>query len=107
MAQPSSVAPPSNAAAAPPSQTVYASIAAAASRRAKEGPTGVEQLPVAHELAYAWDYACTRPDLRVLYEKSKDLTWNARTALPWDTQVDPTAEYVPDAMNPLFGTRVW
>jgi len=105
MAQPSSVAPPPAVPA--PTQTVYAAVATAASKHAKEGPSGVEKVPVAHDLAYAWDYACTRPDLRILYEKSKDLLWNARTALAWDTQVDPTAENVPDVMNPLYGTRVW
>jgi hypothetical protein len=105
MAQTSSVVPPSAAPPAP--QTVYAAVAAAASKPAKEGPSGVERLHVEHELSYAWDYACTRPDLRILYEKSKDLLWNARTALSWDTQVDPTAENVPDPMNPLYGTRLW
>ena len=34
-------------------------------------------------VAYTWDYASTRSDLRVLYEKSKDSMWNARTDLPW------------------------
>jgi hypothetical protein len=98
---------PQAAAAAQPAQTAYAAVAAAASRRAKEGPTGTERLQVAHDVTYAWDYACQRPDLRVLYEKSKDLLWNARTALAWDTPVDPTAENVPDHMNPIYGTRLW
>ena len=58
-------------------------------------------------VAYTWDYASTRSDLRVLYEKSKDLMWNPRTDLPWDAQVDPQGEIVPDAFNPLFGTDIW
>ena len=58
-------------------------------------------------MTYTWDYACQRPDLRVLYEKSKDLLWNARTDLAWDTPVDPGAENVPDHMNPLSATSVW
>jgi hypothetical protein len=87
--------------------SAYAQVAAAASKRAKEGPHGVESLPVAHALTYCWDYACERPDLRVLYEKSKDLLWNARTAIAWETAVDPTAENVPDPLNPLFGTPIW
>jgi hypothetical protein len=87
--------------------SAYAEAAAAAMVRPKEGPSGTESIPVAHSLTYTWDYACQRTDLRVLYEKSKDLVWNSRTALAWDTQVDPTAENVPDTINPLYGTAVW
>src|ERR1700690_477844 len=68
----------------------YADVVASASRRPKEGPTGTAPLNVAHTLMYSWDYACKRPDLRVLYEKSKDLLWNSRPALAWETPVDPT-----------------
>src|SRR5689334_22286531 len=57
-------------------------------------------------VAYTWDYATTRPELRTLYEKSKDLMWNART-LAWETNVDPESEIVSDAFNPIFGTDVW
>jgi hypothetical protein len=89
------------------SQTVYAARAAAASQRAKEGPTGTERLAVQGELTYTWDYSCERPDLRILYEKSKDLLWNARTALAWDTPVDPGAENVPDEMNPFREASFW
>jgi hypothetical protein len=33
--------------------------------------------------------------------------WNARTAIDWSQHVDPTAENIPDTMNPLFGTHLW
>lgn len=59
------------------------------------------------DVAYTWDYASTRPELRTLYEKSKDLMWNARTALAWSTNVDPESELVSDAFNPIFGTDIW
>jgi hypothetical protein len=101
MAQPETAASPGA------SPTAYAASAAAASKRAKEGPTGTEALAVHADLIYTWDYSCERPDLRVLYEKSKDLLWNARTALPWDTPVDSGAENVPDEMNPLYETSFW
>jgi len=58
-------------------------------------------------VTYAWDYASQRPELKTLYEKSKDLNWNARTLLPWDTNVDPESEIVSDAFNPIFGTDIW
>jgi hypothetical protein len=87
--------------------SVYADAVAAASRRPKEGPSGTDAIQVAHALTYTWDYACQRPDLRVLYEKSKDLLWNGRTAIAWDTPVDPTAENIPDHMNGLYDTSFW
>jgi hypothetical protein len=62
---------------------------------------------VSHELSYTWDYATKRSDLRALYEKSKDLNWNARTHLKWETSVDPQSELVSDAFNPIFGTPMW
>ena len=61
------------------------------------------QLPI----TYTWDYASTRPELRALYAKSKDLMWNAESALAWETSVDPEAENMPDMTNPLFGSHVW
>jgi hypothetical protein len=65
-----------------------------------------ERLSARHEVAYTWDYATQRPELRALYEKAKDLMWNARD-LPWETDVDPESELVPDAFNPIFGTEIW
>ncbi|MGD0525254.1 MAG: hypothetical protein ABSE49_08930, partial [Polyangiaceae bacterium] len=56
---------------APVQQTAYAAAASAASKRAKEGPSGTETLSVTGPMTYTWDYACQRPDLRILYEKSK------------------------------------
>ena len=91
----------------PNGPTVHAAVAEASTQRAKEGPSGVEELSVALPLTYTWDYATSRVELRTLYEKSKDLMWNARTELPWETRVDPEAENSPDAMIPLFGTPVW
>ncbi|WP_394823496.1 ferritin-like domain-containing protein [Pendulispora albinea] len=87
--------------------TVYARIAQESAKPAKEGPQGVEKVDVAFPMSYTWDYATSRLDLRVLYEKSKDLMWNGSTDLPWETPVDPESQYVPDNMNPLFGTPIW
>ena len=89
------------------SVTEYQAAARAAMVHAKQGPTGTATLPVAHDLTYTWDYATERPELRVLYEKSKDLMWNARKDLAWGTHVDPEAENVPDHLTPLFGTPIW
>jgi hypothetical protein len=67
----------------------------------------VSVLPVSQSLTYTWDYCPTRVDLRALYEKSKDLMWNARTDLAWDTNVDPEAENTPDHFHPIFHTPIW
>jgi hypothetical protein len=84
----------------------YTELARSLMAPAKEGPTGSDLLRVEYSLAYSWDYNVSRVDLRALYEKSKDLMWNARE-LPWSTDVDPEAESVPDVMNPLYGSDLW
>ena len=84
----------------------YTELARALTTPAKDGPSGSDSLAVQYSLSYSWDYNVARVDLRALYEKSKDLMWNART-LPWATPVDPEAEYVPDVLNPIFGSDLW
>src|SRR5689334_14740953 len=72
------------------------------------GLNRTESLPiVAQQLTYTWDYQPQRLDLRALYEKSKDLMWNARTLPAWDTKVDCEAENSPDSFLPIFGTPLW
>jgi hypothetical protein len=66
-----------------------------------------ELLEVAYAASLVDGYAPDRGDLRGLYEKAKDAQWNARTYLPWETNVDPEAENVPNQFIPIFGTRVW
>jgi P-aminobenzoate N-oxygenase AurF len=90
----------------PPSEG-YTALAQKSAFPAKDGPRGTDPLPVSHQLTYTWDYSTKRVELRALYEKSKDLMWNARTDLAWDTKVDPEAENTPDAMQPIFGTPIW
>jgi hypothetical protein len=85
----------------------YTQVAMRSATPAKVGPRGTEPLQVAHQLTYTWDYATKRVDLRALYEKSKDLMWNARTDLPWDTEVDPEGENTPDTFQPIYHTPIW
>lgn len=59
-----------------------------------------------HAVTYAWEYGSTRPELRALYDKSKDLQWDVKD-LAWDTDVDPESQLVNDAFNPIFGTDIW
>lgn len=107
MAQPDSVIPPRNLDVPANALPQYTAIAQRAAVPAKDGPRGIEQLPSKGPVSYTWDYSAQRIDLRALYEKSKDMMWNARTYLDWDTPVDPEAENTPDMFNPLFGSDVW
>src|SRR5947209_1384829 len=66
-----------------------------------------EILIAEQEIAYDWDYSAKRAELRTLYEKSKDLNWNASKDLNWSTDVDPEREIVADSFNPIFGTDMW
>jgi len=67
----------------------------------------VERVDASCDMTFVLDYSTSRPDLRALYEKAKDAQWNARTALSWDTVVDPEAENIPNHFIPIFGTRLW
>lgn len=88
-------------------RSTYQEVAALSAVPAKEGPREVDRLQVENSVALTWDYSTKRTDLRVLYEKSKDLMWNAQAALPWETPVDPESEVMPDYATPLFGTPIW
>jgi len=61
----------------------------------------LDSLLTSFDSHYVWDYGDARAGLRDLYEKSKREQWNATTALAWETQVDPEAEIIPAAFNPL------
>ena len=37
----------------------------------------------------------------------KLLNWNAKMDVPWQTNVEPESEIVPDAMIPIFGSAMW
>jgi hypothetical protein len=56
---------------------------------------------------YTWSYETSRHDLRALYEKAKGEQWDGRTYLPWDTEVDPGAETVPDSTIAIHGSHLW
>jgi hypothetical protein len=86
---------------------VYQSVAQAAAIPAREGPSGVDRYHVEADVTYTWDYASQRADLRVLYEKSKDLMWNAQWQLDWSAKVEAEGEILPDHFYPLYGTPIW
>lgn len=95
-----------------PSEPLVKSVASIAEVKPVRAAVHLNKLPpetlrATAEIAYDWDYSAKRAELRTLYEKSKDLMWNARTDLDWSIDVDPEREIVADSFNPIFGTDVW
>ena len=66
-----------------------------------------ERLSTTFDTCYTWSYDTFKVGLRNLYEKAKQNQWDSATALAWDTDVDPEAENLPDANNPLWGSAMW
>src|ERR1700679_3903246 len=75
--------------------------------RFPEAPRGTDEVPTNYSTVFTWNYGVERPDLRQLYEKSKDAMWNVRTDLAWQTNVDPEEATMPDQMSPIWGTPLW
>ena len=67
----------------------------------------LEELSVAQNVTYNWEYDATRRRLMRLYENAKRDQWNATERLDWSVDVDPEAGLVPDAGIGIFGTPVW
>ena len=59
------------------------------------------------DVSLVFDYRSERDDLRALYEKAKEAQWNAKTAVAWETDVDPEAENFANHFIPIFGTPMW
>ncbi len=60
------------------------------------------------KVAFTWDYDESRDKLLSLYEKGKNLQWNAKERIDWSLEVDRTNPlHAPDMYNPLFGTELW
>lgn len=71
--------------------------------------TGPELREVLHDAvtAFRWRYDTESPRLRTLYEKSKNLHWNATSDLDWSIDVDPEVGVMPEQFCPIYGSRVW
>jgi len=61
----------------------------------------LETILTSFDSCYVWNYGNVKEGLRDLYEKAKRDQWNSTTQLPWDTDVDPESEIIPQAVNPL------
>jgi hypothetical protein len=67
----------------------------------------VEELRVAQDLAYNWDYDNTRTRLVRLYENAKRDQWNSTDRLDWSIDVDPESQLLPDMGIGIYGTPIW
>jgi hypothetical protein len=61
----------------------------------------LEVILTSFDSSYVWNYGSVKEGLRELYEKAKREQWNSTTQLAWDTDVDPEAEIIPHAVNPI------
>jgi hypothetical protein len=64
--------------------------------------------PFGGEVAFTWEYDESRDNLLALYEKGKNLQWNATSRIDWSRPVDrdnPLA--APEIYNPIWGTPIW
>jgi hypothetical protein len=64
--------------------------------------------PISGEVEFTWEYDNGRDKLLNLYEKGKNLQWNANTRIDWDHEVDlGNPLKAPQQFNPLDGTDMW
>ncbi len=77
----------------------------AATRPATEA--SIEELHVAQDLSYNWDYDNTRARLVRLYENAKRDQWNGTDRLDWSVDVDPESQLLPDLGIGIYGTPIW
>ncbi len=73
----------------------------------KETGNKIDRLGTTFDLAYCWQYAEAKRELRNLYEKAKKEQWNATFDLDWSIEVNPEDESTPDAILPTYGTELW
>ncbi len=64
--------------------------------------------PASGEVVFDWEYDEGRDKLLSLYEKGKNLQWNARSRIDWSLELDlDNPLQAPDMYNALYGTDLW
>ncbi len=65
-------------------------------------------VPSNFDSAFKWEYEDGSEALRRLYEKGKNLQWNATNRIDWSQNLDPeNPEELPDEALSIFGSDVW
>jgi 1,2-phenylacetyl-CoA epoxidase catalytic subunit len=66
------------------------------------------EIPGAFSTMFEWEYEKGSEALRRLYEKGKNLQWNATSRIDWSQDLDPeNPQGLPDEAVTLFGSPVW
>ncbi len=65
-------------------------------------------IPGAFDTVFEWEYEEGAQALRRLYEKGKNLQWNATSRIDWSQDLDPeNPQGLPDEAIVIFGSPVW
>ena len=66
------------------------------------------KVPAEFETTFRWEYEDGRDTLMRLYEKGKNLQWNANTRIDWSQDLDPeNPQELPDESVSIFGSDIW
>jgi hypothetical protein len=66
------------------------------------------EIASAFPTVFEWEYEEGTESLRRLYEKGKNLQWNATTRIDWSQDLDPeNPQGLPDEGIAIFGSPVW
>ncbi len=65
-------------------------------------------VPQGYETAFDWRYDDGRKQMMHLYQKGKDMQWDAISRVDWDQELDPeNPMQVPDELSGLYHTPIW
>lgn len=65
-------------------------------------------VPQGYETAFDWRYDDGRKQMMHLYQKGKDMQWDAISRVDWDEELDPdNPMQLPDELSGLFHTPIW
>jgi hypothetical protein len=65
-------------------------------------------VPQDFQTCFAWDFAPERARLLALYERGKNMQWNATDRIDWSQELDPeNPQQLPEAMLPISSTPVY
>ncbi len=65
-------------------------------------------VPQNFDTTFNWEYDDGRKPMMHLYQKGKDMQWNALSRVNWDEELDPENPMeLPDEMGALYYTPIW
>ncbi len=66
------------------------------------------KIPGGFDTTFKWEYEDGVDSLRKLYEKGKNMQWNATSRIDWSQNLDPeNPQELPDESVSIFGSDVW